>query len=201
MKITTAFAFSCLTAFGAHAAAADAPRNWFRDQGYVAPLNGRIIACHGYGCARRTEIGVDSDWFTHVAGIMRAGRTSAQAERLALRDAVRIYTAHLAAQFGGPPDAPRSPPSLSGQVGQMDCLDEAANTTSLLLLLQERGLLAYHEVARPQSRGFFIDGRYPHFTAVIVQKEGHSQWAVDPWTSAPGSRPDLLPLEDWQKAS
>ncbi|MGO4707128.1 hypothetical protein AB4072_15290 [Microvirga sp. 2MCAF38] len=202
MKVMTALGLSCAMTVGAHAATADpAVRNWFRDQGYVAPLNTVIIACHGYGCVRRTEISVSSGWFSQVGAIMRAGRYSPEAERKALSDAVRIYTTYLATQFGGRPDVPRSPPSLSGINGQMDCLDETANTTSLLLLLKEQGLLVHHDVASPQSRGIFLDGRYPHFTAVIVEVADHSSWAVDPWPRAPGAKPDLLPLEDWQKAS
>jgi hypothetical protein len=83
----------------------------------------------------------------------------------------------------------------------MDCIDEATNTTSLLLVLQDRGLLAYHSVERPQSRGLFIDGRYPHTTAVIVEKRTGSAWAIDPWPRAPGQQPDILPLERWRQVS
>lgn len=201
MKFVTAFALLCAAATQTHAASPVPARTWFRDQGYVAPLGGRIIACHGYGCTRRMEIVIDSAWFNRVRTVMRSGHASPAAEREALRDAVSIYTAHLAGQFGGRPDEPGSPPSLSGTNGQMDCLDETANTTSLLLLLEEQGLLVHHEVERPQSRGIFLDGRYPHFTAVIVDVRENVEWAVDPWRKAPGKSPDLLPLDKWQKAS
>ena len=90
---------------------------------------------------------------------------------------------------------------MAGQYGQMDCLDETANTTSLLVELDTRGLLAHHHVARPESRGFFFDGRYPHFTAVIVEGKAGIEWAVDPWRHAPGQRPDILPLSQWRQDS
>jgi hypothetical protein len=83
----------------------------------------------------------------------------------------------------------------------MDCIDETANTTSLLLVLQEKGLLFHHQVERPQSRGLFIDGRYPHVTAIIVEKGSGREWAVDPWTKAPGQLPDILPLIEWRQDS
>jgi hypothetical protein len=46
----------------------------------------------------------------------------------------------------------------------------------------------------------FLDGRWPHFTAVIGERNG-ARWALDPWRRAPGQRPEILPLERWQQAS
>ena len=83
----------------------------------------------------------------------------------------------------------------------MDCLDTTANTISLLLLLQDEGLLTHHRVDGPQSRGIFLDGRYPHFSAVIRQNGSDARWAVDPWTRAPGGTPDIVPLAAWQQAT
>jgi len=108
---------------------------------------------------------------------------------------VRVYFGQLAAGFGGRRDEPRSPPALSGVPGQMDCLDTTANVTSLLLVLEARGLLAHHQVEAPQSRGFFLDGRWPHYTAVI--SAGGQRFAIDPWTRRPGEPPDVMPLAAW----
>jgi hypothetical protein len=190
----------CLIANPAPADDADA-RAWFREQGYAAPTADRIVACHGYGCARRMVLGFEPGLAARVSAAMAAGRTSAAAERQAIGEAVRLYTSFLAERFGGPPDEPRSPPSRAGQHGQMDCLDSTANTLSLLLILQARGLLTYHEVERPQARGFLLDGRWPHVTAVLSEKAGGASWAVDAWPYAPGHLPDILPLKAWFAAS
>jgi hypothetical protein len=56
-------------------------------------------------------------------------------------------------------------------------------------------------VEHPESRGFFFDGRYPHFTAVIAEKRTGTAWAVDPWEKAPGQRPEILPLSQWRQDS
>jgi hypothetical protein len=183
------------------AAAAQTPQSWYGDQGFVAPDGIRIVACHGYGCARRMEMSMDGALMSRVEAALRAGRGSPAAERRALSEAIRAYTAYLAASFGGDPDLPRSPPQWSGVFGQMDCVDETTNTTSLLLVLQEQGLLAHHRVERPQSRGLFIDGRYPPVTAVVAEKRTGREWAVDPWTRAPGQQPDILPLDRWRQES
>lgn len=62
--------------------------------------------------------------------------------------------------------------------GQMDCIDESTNTDNFLRYLQSRGWLKHHTVARRTSRGAFFDGRYPHWTAVVEDKQGQ-KWAVD----------------------
>jgi hypothetical protein len=174
---------------------------WFQSQGYVGPTGTRIIACHGYGCARRQVISVDGSLLGRASAILRAGSASAEAERQALAQVVSAYTAYLASSIGGRPDVPGSPAQMSGVQGQMDCLDETANTTSLLLVLQSHGLLNYHEVEPPESRGFFLDGRYPHFSAVITEKRSGQEWAVDPWRRAPGQKPEILPLVQWRQDS
>ncbi len=183
------------------AASSQGAQSWFSQQGYVGPAGTRIIACHGYGCARRMTISVDGALLNRASTIMRAGQGSAMAERQALARVVGTYTAYLASSLGGRPDVPGSPPQMSGLHGQMDCLDETANTTSLLLVLQEQGLLTYHRVRSPESRGFFLDGRYPHFSAIITDTRTGEEWAVDPWRKAPGQRPDILPLLKWRQDS
>jgi len=199
LLILTALPFLFMT-LPAKAGSLPADR-WFNQQGYVGPAGGRIIACHGYGCVRRMQVSVDGAWLGRARAILQAGQGSPDAERRALGDVVRSYTAYLAASLGGKPDIPGSPPQMSGVYGQMDCLDETANTTSLLLVLEDQGLLAHHVVEYPESRGFFLDGRYPHFTAVIAEKRAGTEWAVDPWKKAPGQRPDILPLTKWRQDS
>lgn len=183
------------------AGASQTARSWFGEHGYVPPSGNRIIACHGYGCSRRAALSVDDSLLKRSGALLRAGRSSPHAERKALSEIIGAYRAYLAASFGGPPDAPRSPPGMSGRNGQMDCVDETANTTSLLLVLQEQGLLSHHRVERPQSRGLFIDGRYPHVTAIIAERQTGQEWAVDPWDKLPGQHSDILPLDQWRQDS
>ncbi len=176
-----------------------AARAWLASQGYAAPSQHETVVCHGYGCNRRSTLGVDA-WLDRAAALLDGAGRSPEAERRAVGEAVRIYTSTMARHLGGRPDVPGSPPGLSGTHGQMDCLDATANTMSLLIALEERGHLRHHTVTAPVSRGFFFDGRYPHFTAVLAERRG-PRWAVDPWNRAPGRRPDILPLAAWQQAS
>jgi hypothetical protein len=178
---------------------AEGARAWMSEAGYVPPTTERLVVCHGYGCTRREVVTTNTDWFARIRAAMRAGRTSPAAERRALRAAIRTYTASLSRHLGGEPDAAKSPPSLSGTHGQMDCLDVSANTTSLLLVLKDRGLMIHHNVEIPASRGLFLDGRYPHTTAVVSDTSDGTIWAVDPWDERPGGDPEVVPLEQWKQ--
>jgi hypothetical protein len=200
-RLSSLVAFGVLLSFGPAAAREDLARSWLLHQGYVPPTANRIVACHGYGCSRRAVVDMEPAWVERLSAIMRSGKASPAAERQALGEAVRTFASLVAARIGGRPDVPRSPPGLAGEQGQMDCLDVTANTTSLLLLLEAHHFLVHHSVRGPQSRGLFLDGRYPHFTAVVTETDTGTNWAIDPWTRAVGQRPDILPLAQWQRAS
>ena len=45
--------------------------------------------------------------------------------------------------------------------------------------LPGHGYLRHHRVEAPSARGFFIDGRYPHATAVLTDTDSGERWAVD----------------------
>ena len=94
-------------------------------------------------------------------------------------------------------DAAKSPIGLAGKVGQMDCIDEATNTTSLLLIAGSHDLLVHHRVSTPVARGFFLDGRGPHVTAVVAERQSNRRFAIDSWVKTSGADPDVMPLKKW----
>lgn len=163
----------------------------------VKPSADRIYVCHGFDCRRKSKLELTGADSARFASIMAGGRGSAAAERAAVSKAVQ-YFEDRAAMTIGVRDKPKSDITQSGQMGQMDCIDESTNTRLLLLHLQGRGLLKHHKVEGNVSRGAFVDGRYPHSTAVLRDKQG-KQWAVDSWYEPMGGPPDIMPLAEWQQ--
>lgn len=155
----------------------------------------RIYMCHGYDCTYKTRIDLGAPDARRFASIMAKGAGSPESERAAISRAVQYYE-ERGAQVIGIRDQAKSTFGASREKGQMDCIDESTNTRSLLLYLAGRGLLKHHRVEMNVSRGFFIDGRYPHSTAVIRDPQGE-KWAVDSWYEPMGGPPDILPLEKW----
>lgn len=155
-----------------------------------------MSVCHGYSCSFRSKLVLGPGDAVRLQSIMRAGASSPAAERAALKKAVQ-YFEERSYQVIGVRDLPKAAVIGARIKGQMDCIDESTNTTGFLHYLANRGLLKFHTVGRKVSRGFFIDGRYPHWTAIIVDKGG-TRWVVDSWYSAGGGKPDIFPYEQWK---
>ncbi|MBS3649625.1 hypothetical protein KEU06_13505 [Pseudaminobacter sp. 19-2017] len=155
-----------------------------------------LTVCHGFSCTFKTRLEFGSADLKSIAAIMRIGASSAKAERRAISRAVQYYE-RKATRAIGVKDRPKGDLGGSHERGQMDCVDESTNTTSLLKLLETRGLLKHHTVERKTSRGFFADGRYPHFTAVVADRTGE-KWVVDSWFEPAGGAPDIMPLTRWR---
>ena len=79
----------------------------------------------------------------------------------------------------------------------MDCIDEAANSTSYLMVLDGLGLLRHHTIAYPASKGYLINFVYPHNTAVLIENATGERYAVDSWVFTNGEPPLIVPLKSW----
>lgn len=173
------------------------PTAWYAQHRGLAPSGDRIYVCHAFGCARRTPVTLTAADVKRLAGFLAEGAKSASAERAAVARAVAWLEVRVAPVVGSKGDIGGLDLHNAGVPGQMDCLDEATNTTSYLLVLASHGLLRHHRVASPVARGFFLDGRYPHATAVLVETRSGGAYAIDSWPHSNGVRPDVIPLETW----
>ncbi|HQF30461.1 MAG TPA: hypothetical protein PLJ34_03360, partial [Hyphomicrobiales bacterium] len=176
---------------------AGGPGAWYSGHSVATPKGDRVMVCHSYGCARRVPLALSGADVAKLQSMLAAGKASPAAEREAVSHAVQWYERKTAALIGGTPDRSKTEPSMSGVPGQMDCVDEATNTTSLLVLASERGLLAHHRVGAPVARGFFLDGRYPHVTAVLVENDDGRPYAVDSWPGPNAAPPEVMTLDKW----
>ncbi len=152
-----------------------------------------IVVCHGYGCNYRTEVAFTDADRREFARLMAPGRASAEAERKALRAAVAWFERRVGRVAG---TANRTPSSAgaAGDPHEADCIDETANTTSFLLVLDLLGLLHHHAVAGPEPRGL------THMAASIRETKNGAVWVIDPWPHKNGEPPDLMPLDAWLAA-
>ncbi len=184
---------------GLFAADAALAINWF-SRGYGrAPESDRVHVCHGYSCRIVTPVRLSAADIAKIAGDLRGGTSGAEAELKAISRAVQTFEKIVGPRIGTGNDLPGM---QFGQAkpDQMDCIDEATNTTSLLMLLSEHGYIQHHVVREPASRGFFLDGRYPHATAVLSVKGSKEKWAVDSWPRANGEPPVVQPLPVWRRS-
>jgi hypothetical protein len=162
------------------------------------PTAASIVVCHGYGCRLRNEIGITAADRRHLGALMAAGRASAAAERHAVGRAGAWFDRRIGPAAGTVDHVARAGVSyVMRSDHQFDCIDSSRNATTLLLLLDELRLLHFHEPDDPVARGYLIDGRPPHVTAVLRDKTTGHRWAVDPWTRGYGQPPEIMPLDRW----
>ncbi|MBV6657242.1 MAG: hypothetical protein KI785_05670 [Devosiaceae bacterium] len=173
------------------------PLGWYPVHGGNAPQNLRLTICHGFGCARSTQVQLTERDVAALRRLMARGAGNPSAERAAIAEAVKWVERRVGPIVGSDEDVGGLDLHNAGVPGQMDCLDETTNTTSTLLLLAQYDLLQHHTVAYPVARGFFLDGRYPHATAVVAETASGTRWAIDPWPYANGADVDVMPLDAW----
>jgi len=162
-----------------------------------APSRDRLTVCHGFGCQYRVELGFTSADHTTLRRLMASGSGSAANERKAVAAVGAWFDKRVAPLAGTKGHVARANRDYMFDSGQFDCIDTSRNITSLLLVLDELGLLRHHTVAEPEARGHIIDFEAPHATAVLVEKGSGVKWSVDAWTRAYGQPPEIMSLKRW----
>lgn len=170
--------------------------SWYAEFNAALPTGYGLSYCSGFGCMHRSVVRTDGDAGAELAAIMAAGAASPSAERDAIEAAVSWFERKAIPLMGGVIDTPGTDSKDFRVLGQTDCIDEAANTTTLLIHMQNKGLMTHHTVTRPIARGGLM---VPHVTAVIRERQSGVLWAVDSWALSGGERPVILTVDRWDE--
>ena len=95
----------------------------------------------------------------------------------------------VAPAAGTTSDRPSMDLGGSGDPSQQDCVDEATNTTSYLLVLRSHGLIQRHSVERPFAKDDF--NRWTHWAARIRETGSGEAFAIDSSSSGNGENPTV----------
>ena len=136
-----------------------------------------------------------ADW-AKLRAVFAERAESGSAEREQIRQAIALMEQIVAPKAGTGNDEAGARIINFQKSGQLDCIDEAYNTSAYLRLFESAGLLTWHVPGTPANRGQFING-WPHNTATVVERGTGDSYAVDSWFGANGALPDVLPLRVW----
>jgi hypothetical protein len=165
------------------------------------PRGNTVFVCHAYGCQLQTPVKFGPEQIKDIASLMRKTKKAdtPYEERRAIAYAIGWMERYVGDKIGTSADRPGMDFEGSGQSTQQDCVDEATNTTSYMMVLQNNGLLKYHTVGRPFSKGNILLGvsNWPHWTGVLWEKGNNQKWAVDTWVYANGENPIVIQAEKW----
>lgn len=170
----------------------------YADYSVLPPTASQVVVCHGFGCKDRTVLAITPGDRAHLAALLGSGRKSPAAERDAVGRAGAWFDRRIGPEAGTVNHMARAGVDQAFKsAGQLDCIDSSRNATTLLLLLADLRLLRHHTVDVPVARGYLIDGRPPHVTAILRENKTGERWTVDPWTRRYGQSPEIMPLARW----
>jgi hypothetical protein len=170
-----------------------------------APRKNTVYVCHAYGCRMQTAFRFTDADIAQLKALMTKTRKADTPfeERRAVAYAIGWMETRTGDVIGTSADLPGMDFAGSGDPTQQDCVDEATNTTSYLLILERNGLLKHHTVGTPFSKENLLRGvaGWPHWTAVLKENANGQKWAVDSWIYANGENPAIVEAEKWYISS
>lgn len=156
-----------------------------------------MTVCYGFTCRRREILDFTTADRNALTQVLSQGRASAVAERAAVQKAVVWFDRRMGPVIGTDKRVAKADFRYFDASHNYDCWDTTRNTTSLLLVLQEWGLLKFHTVGEPRYRGNPLVLQTPHNTAVMVDRATRVNWAVDLWPRGYLQPPDVMTVERW----
>lgn len=161
------------------------------------PQPAAFSVCHDLSCRSVSNTQLTVDEWHQIEQFFSVGIHSAEQERQQIQRAVALMETLVGHKVGTSHDLAQN--QLRGsRIGQLDCIDEATNTSVYLRMMENQGLLQWHRTAPRTSRGIFI-GRGPHNTATIVDLDTEIRYAVDAWFFDNGEPPAIVPLTSWKQ--
>lgn len=199
IKTSAMVALSALILSGCVSSREGSPKDYFLNFAFEPPKGDVVTVCHGYGCRIKTPFSIEERDLQHIRGIMSDFEGSPETERDGVQKVISYFEQRVGKAIGTDKDRAKIETGGINNPSQQDCIDEATNTTSYLMVMARHGLLQHHVVRRPEVRGYWVDGKWPHWTAVLQQESDKEEWAVDTWFRDNGVPPVVIPLADWYK--
>jgi len=191
----------CLSAAGCTHERTGSVDRHYADFHIREPHGNTVYVCHAYGCKKQTRFRFTDEDIATISKLMETTRKddSAAEERRAIAYAIGWMERRTGDVIGTKADRPGMDFMASGDPTQQDCVDEASNTTSYLLVLANNQLLRHHTVGTPFAKENLLHGvaGWPHWTAVIRDTATGQKWAVDSWIYANGENPAIVETEKW----
>ena len=202
-RFATALGVVVAVLLGAPAAKAvemsSAVANLYSSVSIYPPSARSMTVCYGFVCRRREILDFTAGDRRALTQIMATGRASATAERAAVQKAVVWFDRRMGPILGTNKRVAKADFRYFDDKHNYDCWDTTRNTTSLLLVLREWGLLKHHAIGDPHYRGNTLVLQTPHNTAVLVDRASKVEWVVDLWPRGYLQPPDVMTVQKWVK--
>jgi len=171
-------------------------RRYLEQYDIINPHLSSFTICYGYGCRQSARVQLSAVQWGCVRDVFSPRPSDAAGERACIALAIGVMESIVGPLAGTDADIGES---LQGafRKNQMDCEDEAVNTCTYLVMMQEDGLITYHDIYKPTMRGFMVMG-WPHVATVLKDKETGERFVVDSWFEDNGHPAYVVPYKQWK---
>lgn len=151
--------------------------------------------CMNFGCKQKQTISLKQSEWESVANWLKQPTNDPQTEREYIKKAIGwmevVVGRHTPTHRDVGGDLVNERAVFPGQ---LDCIDEANNTTTYLTLFEQNGLLKYHKVVEQAYRRAIFD---QHWAGQIEEIETGQRWVVDSWFQHNGYLPYIQTAVKW----
>lgn len=154
-----------------------------------------VPICWGYNCRVITNTVWSGEERDEVLGLFyRQTVENAEQERQLLKSVMALM--ETIAGRKSPIYMDRGRNNGGDLPGEMDCLDKSSNVYTYLSLLEQEGLLRFHQSTEYAFRMRFIFAQ--HYSAAIKEVASGEDWVIDSWFFDFGSEPIVVTVDDWK---
>lgn len=160
------------------------------------PTPEKFSICHGNSCRLRTDVSLSAAEWAQVKASFDPAPADALAERRRIARAIGLLETFAGRQADTLGDAPGMGVHWDPD-GQLDCIDEATNSTTYLRMMSADGLIRFHDIGLPANR-FVITAWGPSNTATLTEVATGKGYAVESYFGSNGEPAYVMPLEVWR---
>jgi hypothetical protein len=176
---------------------ADDPQDEQRYSHFIGhPTYSQYSICLHNTCQDIANLSLSNNQWQQINSLFQPLASNAEQERNKIKQAIAMFERFSGQQSPSHLDRAKNDLSL-GVHGQLDCIDEATNTTVYLRILAQANLLTWHQQGSRITRGI-LSGNAPHTTATVIETQSGQRFAVDSWFTANGQKPYIVSLEQWE---
>lgn len=157
--------------------------------------------CYGYGCRKREPVSISRKEWREATAALRPETKDSASERAAIAQSIGALEKLVGERTGTAGDIGGSFAAHASDEeklsGQLDCVDEAVNTSTYLRMMENEKLIAHHTLIGPTWRGYMVGG-WPHTAAVLKENDTEDYYVIDSWFLDNGNPASVVELSEWK---